>query len=297
MNKYFANNKQKLKEIVIIIFMIIIFVLLLRILNLKNRIDSLIIDNESLCNYVSNIESQTNSQIDSLNFQIINEASKVKTKVAELQNEVSYINNDYVNKNSINDITHKIQKLYETYINNDYSFEEDMDGVNIKLNNLKEKIDDLNDKKEDKINKVNDVDESYSDEEYPSIATIKTEEMKLFDAIYPVGSVYISLNGVLPKYGTWTKLDSNRVLWNSDDGGGDYLEPTLPNVSGNAAAIIHKTMSGPFYASGTSSQKTFGSNCYVYQMYFNMHDANPIYQDGATVRPPAIAVTMFKRTA
>lgn len=290
-------TKKKIKIIVMVIIMIIILVLFLKILKLKNRIDALILDNESLNKYVSDINVNIDNNVNSLNFQIVNEANSAKENIAELSKDVSDININYASKSSINDIENMIKKITDSNINNDYSFEEDINIVKTKLNNQENKILDLYANKEDKINKVIDISESYNDEEYPSVKLIKEEEYNFFDAIYPIGSVYVSLNGISPEYGTWTKLNSGYVLWNGDNGGGNYLEPTLPNVSGYAAGVVYKNMSGPFYTTGGSNQTTYGSNCYVYQMYFDMHNANPIYQDGATVRPPAIAVTMFKRVA
>ena len=86
-----------------------------------------------------------------------------------------------------------------------------------------------------------------------------------------------------------------KTPWSSPDGSFGYLEPTLPNITGtlNARGLFD---SGILAKSGVFEQSYYSNNLSqvagaknnTQGFSFNAHNSNPIYQDGATVRPPSI---------
>ena len=139
------------------------------------------------------------------------------------------------------------------------------------------------------------------------------EQLTLAD-IYPVGSVYITMNADVPaafKVGmTWVKLTEGRCLWNAtNDQLGEDLEqglPSLPSITGSShshsISIKHATPghgSGPIMtiegcytnSTGSSTYNTESSSVSV-----NVGSSD-VYGKTKVVRPPSIGVSMFKRTA
>lgn len=57
-----------------------------------------------------------------------------------------------------------------------------------------------------------------------------------FDDIYPVGSIYISVNPSIPSSfkGSWTRLATGHALWNAESNSqlGGYITGSLPDITG-----------------------------------------------------------------
>lgn len=155
-----------------------------------------------------------------------------------------------------------------------------------------------------------------NEEKYTS-AKMTGEKLKkslvdsLFDIIYPVGSIYISINAFLPDNfsGAWERIAEGRCLWGSDSSGsnsGTTIEAGLPNITGQitpAWTTTEGVVNGSFSAPSNYTGQTFhlwtnstgGDNIYHRQVTFNASKSNTIYGNSETVQPPALIVSMWKR--
>lgn len=138
------------------------------------------------------------------------------------------------------------------------------------------------------------------------------DNAKLLNKIYPIGSIYISVNQTSPASfigGTWQALDEGRTLWTTTTAGqgGTTVSAGLPNIEGSLESVVMaKTYDNQPYSTGALS---FGNNVvnssgagegwwtYLKPLYFNANDDNDIYGNSTTVQPPAFIVYMWKRTA
>ena len=136
-----------------------------------------------------------------------------------------------------------------------------------------------------------------------------------FDQIYPVGSIYMSVNDVNPSNlfgGTWERIAQGRTLFGADDVnyiGGETIEAGLPNIEGqyaldqNASSMLNTQaiLKGAFTQKATLSGGTNGvayrSNTNKLDLAFDASLSNSIYGNSETVQPPALVVFMWKRTA
>ena len=144
----------------------------------------------------------------------------------------------------------------------------------------------------------------------------------IINLIYPIGSIYISVNSTDPKIlfgiGTWVKLPNNYTLWSCDSGAYDGTNGTipagLPNISGKleyrnpsdngalfglltGAFTIEERMSSTSW--NNSLQMKSGSNN-LSKLFFDANrgaSVQGIYGNSSTVQPPAIKVYMWRRTA
>ena len=114
-----------------------------------------------------------------------------------------------------------------------------------------------------------------------------------FDDIYPVGSIYISVNSSIPSSfkGSWTRLATGRALWNAEDD--RYLGQ--PINGGLPSPTITPTKMMDLKWSGTASHD--GGGGYVNNNTFTNFS---IRFDGVEsivsgVRPTSIGVSMWKR--
>ena len=129
----------------------------------------------------------------------------------------------------------------------------------------------------------------------------------VLDAVYPVGSVYITVGATLPAsilaIGTWEQLSTGKTLWNvnpSETTPGTDIAAGLPNIKGNVAAsdATYGTTSGAFYrteeTAGCQAQDPHQNRSVI---AMDARRSSSIYGNSDTVQPPAVAVTMWKRTA
>lgn len=140
----------------------------------------------------------------------------------------------------------------------------------------------------------------------------------LSDIMWPVGSVYISVNNTNPSTywgGTWVKIASGRVLMGASNdnqlnttvnsglpdiygavgmGWGDSSAPTLIFNRGYSGALSYYNDGSTSYF--TSSNNGSGTH-YNQTIRFRASDYNSIYGASSIVQPPAYYVYMWRRTA
>ena len=147
----------------------------------------------------------------------------------------------------------------------------------------------------------------------------KLDTTELLNKIYPIGSIYISVNQTSPASfigGTWEALSEGFTLFTTTTAGqgGTQIEAGLPNITGavnngfglvervspsNSGAIKWKSASNVSryqgsYKSNVITGFTFdASKGEVHNGKYN----NLIYGKSDTVQPPAIKVYAWKRTA
>ena len=114
-----------------------------------------------------------------------------------------------------------------------------------------------------------------------------------FDDIYPVGSIYISVNSSIPSSfkGSWTRLATGRALWNttSDKQLGAEINGGLPNAQ-------ISTQDVKFYGAGmfTGGSTGWCSNVSVYTNNQSLN-FNGVEKIQSGIRPTSIGVSMWKR--
>lgn len=132
--------------------------------------------------------------------------------------------------------------------------------------------------------------------------------LTILEALYPVGSVYITTATTCPlsmliSGSTWELVSSGRVLQGADSGhsAGTTIEPGLPNITGNINGCEsntgHQGADGAFVISGyTGGGEQNGNGTWV-NFNFNASRSSSIYGNSTTVQPPAYVVNIFRRTA
>ena len=138
-----------------------------------------------------------------------------------------------------------------------------------------------------------------------------TLQTALLNMVYPVGSIYLSVNNTNPEAflgGKWTALPAGKALWTVPSSG-TYAHPNteipagLPNITGyinNIAMTIKDSdalsYSGCFTAStdaGQSNADGVGTNAVKIKM--DAWRSNDIYGNSTTVQPPAYTVYAWRR--
>lgn len=214
------------------------------------------------------------------------------------ENSINNIKNDYVSNKEmnifLNDLNTILNKDY-SYLANDISFNEinEIGGVAVGNNN---KLVSMVNNKEDKANKVSDLDDA-DDNSYLAATSLSDEFVELFNKMYPINSIYVSVNGVKPLYGEWELVQDGVILWNTEDGGGEYLDPVLPNIeSGMGYYSREYTTDGVFrYASAGHSLKDSGGNEAYYQRYVDFSRYCTLYQGTDELKAPSVLTTIYKR--
>lgn len=128
----------------------------------------------------------------------------------------------------------------------------------------------------------------------------------LLDAIYPVGSVYISVKESSPASqfgGTWERLPTGYALWTTAHNTDTIIEAGLPNIVGEITGLSNSsigTWSGALIAT-TQQQVTLrdgeSTATRIKSISLDASKNNPIYGKSTTVQPPAYQVSAWKRVA
>ncbi len=134
--------------------------------------------------------------------------------------------------------------------------------------------------------------EAYNKTETNNLITSMISTM--LSNLYPVGSLYLSINSTCPLQSlisgsSWTLVSQDRVLQGAGTRGtvGSTLEESLPNHSHTFDTADLETGAGYIGWEGLGNKRSYttpGAN-------------NPIYKDGAHVQPAAYLINVFKRTA
>ena len=142
----------------------------------------------------------------------------------------------------------------------------------------------------------------------------------ILSMVYPVGSVYISVNDVSPAAflgGTWEKISQGRVLQGAADGqaAGTAVEAGLPAAympEGQFESIglikdnwTNRYTGGCFgvrlhNASAYGTGGGYGSDWELGSYYYELNNrtiTGDCYGKSNTVQPPALLVNIWKRTA
>lgn len=145
-------------------------------------------------------------------------------------------------------------------------------------------------------------------------AVLKTD---LLNMVYPVGSLYISINDVSPAGiigGSWTKLDGGYALWITDNStAGNSISAGLPNITGEIGirkgsndtnnTVEDRSVgalegiprgSSITWATGISTQNYRDPNDLI---KFDASKSNSVYGKSDTVQPPAYTVFAWRRSA
>lgn len=131
----------------------------------------------------------------------------------------------------------------------------------------------------------------------------------LVDMIYPVGSIYISVNNTDPSVlfgGTWSAVPDGFYLRASSSDGGTLLNEKLPNVKSTTAisSYSYGTKTNGQYgiveirnANNSAGSMAGGSGANHADYHIDLSKGNSIYEDDAHVQPKSIKVFMWQRTA
>lgn len=131
----------------------------------------------------------------------------------------------------------------------------------------------------------------------------------LFDLIYPVGSIYITVYSSNPSTlfgGTWEKVSGGLVLQSADGDAGTTRAAGLPNITGGPIGIDVWLQEQIDASSGAlvtvkdnknarGSNVNYGSG--IIETRIDASKSNPIYGNSETVQPPAYMVNIWRRTA
>ena len=157
----------------------------------------------------------------------------------------------------------------------------------------------------------------YNNAEIATLDDINSLKNSILNLVYPVGSVYISMNPTSPSSflgGTWEQLPSGYALWTATSGAGDTIAAGLPNISGafgftdnDGGMNYHVKVNtdhtnGAFYGIESGSTYKINSNgSYKRDGYdavgFNASLSSSIYGNSSTVQPPAYKIYAFKRVS
>ena len=131
----------------------------------------------------------------------------------------------------------------------------------------------------------------------------------IFDAIYPIGSVYISTTNINPASffkGVWESVGSGRCLMGVDanHAANTTAEAGLPNIIGTfkmdptTGWIRINTATGAFYKTGSTGQILTGggtADIVDIEAGFDASRSSSVYGKSSTVQPPAYYVYMWRR--
>ena len=137
----------------------------------------------------------------------------------------------------------------------------------------------------------------------------KIAEM-IIDFVFPVGSIYLSVNKVSPETfmgGKWELIEEGKALWTTESNdGGELVDAGLPNIKGDLTVVGGGSSGGWYTANGALKEKSSGNRRYWASsngtsagvssgFEIDASKSNEIYGKSNTVQPPAIKVYAFKR--
>lgn len=304
------------------IFIIICFILLLHFKNDLIIIDNCLNNNQDLLENTLKITDSIGSTLKEVD-NLYDDDLNIQITLEQVDNTINNIKPIYLTRNDFNTIKNKLNDISTINL---YDFDEAFKILNNSktLSNQEPSlIDYISTSKEDKSNKVDYITEGF-DEQYLSSKGFSDEMLNYYNNVYPIGCIYISYNGSCPSIGTWERLSSLQtlkkdiigmvlpeetgeetipfegVLLTSADGTGEFVPPIMPSITGQAGSSTQSTVpisgnNNPFYGSSSDSKATNSGARAKHRLDMNLHNANPIYQDYATIRPASIGVIMYKR--
>lgn len=139
------------------------------------------------------------------------------------------------------------------------------------------------------------------------------EKQDTIDTIYPVGSIYLSVNKKSPASfigGTWEELPANNTLWTtatSSANAGTTIAAGLPNITAAYNYILSRNDTYSASGAGTANKNDTTTRQYKLgesytfnlssQLSFDASKSNSIYGSSTTVQPPAYRIYAWKRKA
>ena len=147
---------------------------------------------------------------------------------------------------------------------------------------------------------------SYSTSEISGLQTAldgKVTVSDLLSKVYPVGSVYLSINNTSPASflgGNWEMLAANYALWTATSNAGTTIAAGLPNITGYLQSCTHDSNPDDgklFTNSNYETANIAGSKGYykLSRHNFNASKSNSIYGNSSIVQPPAYKIYAWKR--
>lgn len=133
----------------------------------------------------------------------------------------------------------------------------------------------------------------------------------VLEALYPIGSLYLGTQDTCPLetlgIGTWTKLNSGRLLQISDDShtADTTIEAGLPNITGRVSEFRYGSQingaNGAFNQTETTSPAkailvSETTDREVQSVSLDASRSSSIYGRSSTVQPPAYVINVWKRT-
>lgn len=201
-------------------------------------------------------------------------------------------NIDLIKTDRVNNLDNVIKNINVTIVDNNSAFNRELstlsESVDARIESLDSKIDTNTESLRELINTIN-----------TTLTTTISDALQ--KKIYPVGSLYITLNNTNPSsvlgFGTWTQVGSGRVLQGADSthDAGTTIEPGLPNITGE----FYGGQQGNGYPDGSGdSTSVGGGGSYPRKtIKFDASNYDAIYGASTTVQPPAYCVIIWRRTA
>lgn len=209
-------------------------------------------------------------------------------------------NIDLIKTDRVNNLDNVIKNINVTIVDNNSAFNRELsnlsESVDARIESLDTKIDTNTESLRELINTIN-----------TTLTTTISDVLQ--KKVYPVGSLYITLNNTNPStvlgFGTWTQVGSGRVLQGADTNhsAGTTIEPGLPNISGKVVCLRNDAnkswATGAFYNDNTATASNgAGSTANtITSVAMDASRQNKIYGNSTTVQPPAYCVIIWRRTA
>lgn len=120
-------------------------------------------------------------------------------------------------------------------------------------------------------------------------------------SVYPVGSIYLSVNSTNPSElfgGTWQSIGSGRVLQGADDThvAGSTIEAGLPNIKDGIPLYYGDISPTAGWADGLRIAMNSMTRA-PFDLPLDASKYSPVYGRSDTVQPPAFVVNIWVRTA